>query len=350
MTLPRRVRTGTAAPMRLVHGPIHPAAAGSVTSVAARTTERLMNLTIALLSARRPLTKQRLRRIVGGYENLKDQAFNRQFERDKDELRAAGVPIEVDTDDPVLDGEVGYRIPRAAFELPAVRFDDDELSALGLAASVWQQAGVAGQAVSALTKLRAAGVEPDAERIEALAPHISANEPAFEVCWQATLQHSEIGFGYRGAGRRTVEPWSVRWRRGSWYLLGLDVDRDAPRIFKLGRMDEVPVVTGRPNGHQTPSEPELAELARGLEPGRPDAVALVAVRGAKLPWIRRSGEPAKAPGSLPDDFSCYRVAFSSSSSFAADIAAAGPDALVLDPAGLRDQVMRRLRAVAGEPS
>ncbi|MFZ2624883.1 MAG: DNA-binding transcriptional regulator, partial [Propionibacterium sp.] len=135
--------------------------------MAARTTERLMNLTIALLSARRPLTKQRLRAIVGGYENLKDQSFNRQFERDKDELRAAGVPIEVDTEDPSLDGENGYRIPRAAFELPPVRFDDEELSALGLAASVWQQASAAGEAVSALTKLRAAGVEPDAERIEA---------------------------------------------------------------------------------------------------------------------------------------------------------------------------------------
>lgn len=309
-----------------------------------------MNLTIALLSARRPLTKQRLRAIVGGYENLKDQSFNRQFERDKDELRAAGVPIEVDTEDPSLDGENGYRIPRAAFELPPVRFDDEELSALGLAASVWQQASAAGEAVSALTKLRAAGVEPDAERIEALAPHISASEPAFDICWQATIQHSEISFGYRGAGRRTVEPWSVRWRRGSWYLLGRDVDREGPRMFKLGRMDEVPTLTGRGNAHPAPTGAELAELARGLEPERPDALALVAVRGAKLPWVRRSGEPAAAPVPLPEGFSCHRIAFSSSSGFAAEIAAAGPDALVIDPPELREQVLRRLRAVAGEQS
>ncbi|SER63746.1 proteasome accessory factor B [Propionibacterium cyclohexanicum] len=319
--------------------------AGSVAIVAPRTTERLLNLTIALLSAPHPLTKQRLRSVVIGYENLSDQAFNRQFERDKDELRAAGVPIEVDTQDLSLDGEQGYRIRRAAFELPAVRFDDEELSALGLAAGAWQQASVAGQAVAAITTLRAAGVEPDTERIEALAPHINADEPAFDVCWQATLQHREISFGYRHAGVRRVQPWSVRWRRGSWYLLGRDLDRDAPRVFKLGRMDEVPRVVGPANGYPAPSETELAACARGLEPGRPDACALIAVRGAKLPRIRRSGEEVACERHLPEGFRCYRVPFSSSMGFAAEIAAAGPDALVLEPLQLREQVIAQLEAV-----
>ena len=77
-----------------------------------RKTERILNLTICLLVSDRYLPKSRIREAVEGYHNLSDAAFERTFERDKDELRALGVPIEVGSFDAFFDDEQGYRIRR----------------------------------------------------------------------------------------------------------------------------------------------------------------------------------------------------------------------------------------------
>ena len=66
----------------------------SLLPMSARKSERLINLLIALLSTRRFLTKRELRGIVEDYRDSGDVAFERQFERDKEELRALGVRIE----------------------------------------------------------------------------------------------------------------------------------------------------------------------------------------------------------------------------------------------------------------
>ena len=118
--------------------------------------ERIMNLTICLLMSRRFVEKTRIRQVVEGYRDLSDGAFERTFERDKDELRSMGVAVETGSNDVLFPDEVGYRIRRESFELPAIEFTPAETAALGLAASVWESATQAGQATSALAKLRAA--------------------------------------------------------------------------------------------------------------------------------------------------------------------------------------------------
>lgn len=55
-----------------------------------------MNLVIALLSTRQFLTAERIRDSVAGYEeSASDEAFSRMFERDKNELRDLGIPLEI---------------------------------------------------------------------------------------------------------------------------------------------------------------------------------------------------------------------------------------------------------------
>ena len=62
--------------------------------MAPRKTERILNLTICVgvgsLSSQESHPRGRR-----GNHNLSDAAFERTFERDKDELRSLGVPIEV---------------------------------------------------------------------------------------------------------------------------------------------------------------------------------------------------------------------------------------------------------------
>ena len=75
-----------------------------------------MNLVAALLAAERPLSRQELRGRVGGYSD-DDEAFRRNFERDKDLLRQMGMPLVVEPLDPARpDVGDGYRIPGSPAE------------------------------------------------------------------------------------------------------------------------------------------------------------------------------------------------------------------------------------------
>ncbi|MFT4109013.1 helix-turn-helix transcriptional regulator, partial [Propionicimonas sp.] len=260
--------------------------------MAPRKSERIMNLAICLLMARRFIEKAQIRQVVEGYHDLSDAAFERTFERDKDDLRAMGVPVETGSNNAFFPDEVGYRINRMDFELPAIEFTSAETAALGLAATVWESATQAEQAVTALAKLRAAGVDPDPARLAALSPSLEAREPAFASIWEATIARIPIRFGYKGE-QRQVEPWAMTYRRGAWYLLGRDRDKDAPRVFKVARVDGPAQRLRRPGGYTVPDiDIEAAWLS--LEPGRPDAEALLAIRPGRAPQLRRRGRPAEA--------------------------------------------------------
>ena len=100
------------------------------------------------------------------------------FERDKEELRELGIPLETGTDSAAHDDEPGYRIARRDYELPEVVLEPDEAAALGLAARLWQSAPLAGATGSALLKLQAAG-HRRAAGSGALEPRVAASEPAF---------------------------------------------------------------------------------------------------------------------------------------------------------------------------
>ena len=121
-----------------------------------RKTERLLGLVVCLLSSERYLTATQIRDAVPGYPESFD-AFKRMFERDKEELRELGIPLETGSNSAVEE-EAGYRIPRQAYILPEIRLEPDEAAVLALAARVWRQAELAGAAAGALLKLRAAGV------------------------------------------------------------------------------------------------------------------------------------------------------------------------------------------------
>ena len=65
-------------------------------------TERLVNLTMALLASRRYMTKSEIFRRVEGYAGSQETK-ERMFERDKDELRSMGIEIDVGGLDPLFE-------------------------------------------------------------------------------------------------------------------------------------------------------------------------------------------------------------------------------------------------------
>jgi proteasome accessory factor B len=264
--------------------------------MAPRKTERILNLTICLLVSGRYLSKSRIREAVEGYHNLSDGAFERTFERDKDELRALGVPIEVGSYDPLFDDEPGYRILASEFELPPIDLDAEEASVVGVAARVWQHASMAESTTSAISKLRAAGIEPDASQLASLEPSVQASEPAFEPLWTAVIQRTRVSFTYRDGDIRTLEPWGMTASKGRWYVIGWDVDRTAERMFKVSRIRDLPKRVSRPGAYAVPDNLDLRALARVLAPSDPTATATLAIRTGKAPTLRRrSSRPEPGP-------------------------------------------------------
>ena len=189
--------------------------------MSSRRTERLLNLVICLLATRRWLTKEQIRLAVPQYaDGDSAEAFDRMFERDKEDLRDLGVPVVTGTDEQWFDDETGYRIDRDTYALPPIELDAEELAVLGLASRVWQQASLAGPAAQALTKLTALGVETEESGPTGLEPRIRTAEPAFEPLYAATRDHQPVSFTYRkadgDAALREVEPWAVISRSGRW--------------------------------------------------------------------------------------------------------------------------------------
>ena len=121
-----------------------------------------MNLVIALLSTRTYISAERIRETVYGYsDSASDEAFSRMFERDKNELRDLGIPLETGRVSQ-FDPAEGYRINRDAYALPAVDLTADEAAAVAVATQLWESPELITATQGALLKLRAAGVDVDA--------------------------------------------------------------------------------------------------------------------------------------------------------------------------------------------
>ena len=164
-----------------------------------RKTERLLGLVVCLLSTRRYLTADQIRQAVPGYPE-QDDLFKRMFERDKEDLRDLGVPLETGLNHP-FDDDPGYRIRQQAYELPELRLEADEAAVLGLAARVWQRAALEGAAAGALLKLRAAGMEAGEENAvpQGIEPRLGTPEPAFGPLWEAVRDRRPVTFSHRAA-------------------------------------------------------------------------------------------------------------------------------------------------------
>jgi proteasome accessory factor B len=213
--------------------------------------ERLLNLIAALLETGRPLTAAEIGRKVAGYPEGY-AAFRRSFERDKDDLREMGVPIEIVEITAVDPPEQGYRIPKDQYYLRDPGLDPDELAALHLAASAIRLDGVEG--TGALWKLGGVPHPTNtADRNEREVGELAAlpGDARLVALFQAVAERRTVTFGYHGVERR-VDPYRLDFQRGRWYLTGHDHVRDDERVFRLDRV-EGDVSAGPPKSFERPS-------------------------------------------------------------------------------------------------
>ncbi len=310
-----------------------------------RRTERLLNLVICLLATRRWLTKEQIRAAVPQYQACEsDEAFDRMFERDKEDLRELGVPLVTGSDSAWFEDEVGYRVDRAAYALPEIDLSAEEAAVLGLAGRVWQQASLAGPAARALVKLRALGVATDDDTLVGVEPRVRTVEPAFQPLYAATRDRAPVRFSYRKpdgtASPRVVEPWAVMSRSGRWYLVGRDRDRDAPRAFRLSRVEGAVRRAGAPGTVQVPDDVDpRRQLLGGFEREDDGRTATVLVAPGRGAFLRR-----RAQVSATDEagWDTVTVPVRDVEELAEELCGYGDAVVALDPPDLRDAVVRRL--------
>jgi proteasome accessory factor B len=322
--------------------------------------ERLMNLVIALLSTRSFITADRIRETVYGYaDSPSDEAFSRMFERDKNELRDLGIPLETGRVSQ-FDPTEGYRINREAYALPAVELTADEAAAVAVATQLWESPELITATQGALLKLRAAGVDVDAADAgvaitsTAALPSMRGSEEVLGILLSAIDSGQAVQFRHRPTRSepyttRTVEPWGVVTDRGRWYLVGHDRDRDATRTFRLSRIGAEVTAIGPPGAVKKPDGVNLREIVARVVSDPPTGTqARVWLADGRATALRRQATvvgPLTLGGRAGDEII---VDLGMTDRLAREIASYGADAVALEPQSLRDDVLARLRAQAGQ--
>ncbi|EWT00876.1 transcriptional regulator [Intrasporangium oryzae NRRL B-24470] len=318
----------------------------SPVSPSAEKTERLLNLILALKSARRPVSKQKLRESLPAYAAASsDEAFDRMFERDKDELREMGIPITTTVIDVLFDDEVGYRIDASETALPAISFEPDEVAALALAARAWSTASISGAASAGLRKLRMSGVEIDESIAAGVEPRIRTREPAFEAVHAAVAALQPITFDYRrtdGAlSTRHIQPWALTNWHGRWYVTGFDLDRQDERAFRLSRFEGAVRRKGRAGSYAVPTG-HVPEVALEAQEPDPEGIAVIRLRHGRGHTLRvHATATRELDGRWAEVQVPYRRGITER-----DVVALGTHAVAVSPPELVDGVVAALRGAA----
>lgn len=282
-------------------------------------TERLVNLTVALLSSRRPLTFSELRTKMGEWQDGEFASMRRKFERDKDELRELGVPIEtVDRD-----GDAAYFVDDDAYALPEVELTAQQMTVLAVAFQLVD--GGADQ----LTFSRVAALAPDPRATDAprgITVHPVEVDPVRPLA-EALVDGRVVRFRHRKTDGtetdREVEPRAMLARRGTWYLRGHDRTRDDARVFRTDRIIGEVEVTDEVVAAPADGD-DAAELASLFE--LPDEIDIeVAVRAGDA-WVREQRRDR-----------WFRAT--------SQALQAVPDEVLVEPADAREAVVDGLRAI-----
>jgi proteasome accessory factor B len=306
-----------------------------------RKSERLVNLVIALLATKRYLTKSEIFRTIEGYEGS-SESMERMFERDKDELRALGIEIEVSALDPLFDDEIGYRIRFENYVMDHSGFTSSEIAYMSLAAQVWKEEALSEIAQHAMRKLSGLASPIDISEIPAIAP-VLINAPKFlnEII-DCISKRRTIEFVYLDSEMKTqsrqVNVYSYFSFKGSWYFSGLDVRKMEIRTFKCDRIVGDVSVSKGSKMYEIPEEyiPSTESEENAYE-----ITAQLLVRKGRGSQLRNRASKIVTA----EDFDAVDVPYSSENELLSLVLWHLDDVQVLAPSALRDSVIKSLKNV-----
>lgn len=316
--------------------------------------ERLFSLVLALLATDHGLTKNQILSTVQGYRqryvtNGDNANLERQFERDKDDIRDLGVPLET-IESPGQAGNnqnLRYRIPRGAYELPRdITFSAEESTLLSLAAMVWREGSMSGESRRAIIKLKSLDVET-LEPVLAYAPRVRMRDSSFEPLSAAIDKNHTVRFDYLKPGEtlastRTVSPLALIQFQGRWHCTAIEQKSGERRTFLLRRI--VGKVTNVGKSTATPAPDEADRGLEELQEVWDSHLAEIIVQPASDAETRLS----KRRGATATDDGQLTLHYVDINIFADELASYGPEVLVVAPTELAHAVRDRLLLVASQ--
>lgn len=310
-----------------------------------------MDLFGLLVRAKQPVTFEEIRdQIPDAYTQGDPESAKRMFERDKDVLRELGVPIETRSKDVWTDEANAYFVDPQRYYLPEISFTKEEAAALFVAAGAAQER----DAETGLRKLLS-GVGSDP--LEAAGEPVLVDSPELSGGLVTSLSRSiadsrAVSFSYRsGRGEdseRSLDPYSIVWRSGHYYVVGMDRDRNEIRCFRLSRFASDPLDQGKA-ASGPPEDFQGRDHVAG-SPWGPDGSEKVPVRIAfseKVSWWATQGIAGVETAAMLNGWDQKLLPGSVDDSFVSWILSFGPDAQVIDPPQLRTAVIERLEELIG---
>ena len=302
--------------------------------------ERLINLTMALLASRRYLTKAEIFRSVEGYSGT-PETMERMFERDKNDLRDLGLEIEVGSEDPLFEDEAGYRINPKRYSLDIGDLDQTELALLSLAANQWQNSLFSKSGQRAIRKFES--IEGLQEPVSLALPFMKSEIPAehFALLWDAVESRKELVFTYHSlqSTKRRIAPYGLGLHQGYWYVIGLDLDKSEIRNFKIARIDSDLTAGKKSGAFEGPVDFSLSKYFDRKDHENEEQRAVLNIRVGKAQEIR----VAAAIQPFNDDWDRAEIAYSSKSELFELVAKSLTSAIIVDPAPLRDDFVQWMK-------
>ena len=308
-----------------------------------RKSERLVNLTIALLATKRYLTKAEIFATVAGYSG-DAEAKDRMFERDKDDLRSLGINIELGTFDPLFEDEAGYRIKPETYELQLTDLNPTEIALLSHAAHLWRDAALGDDAQIGLRKLKALGLESDIDSIAHVAPIVRAAPEQLADIIEAITDKRAITFEYLdselASADRSVNPYRVSNSRGYWYLIGFDNERQSIRTFRLDRFaSSVKTSSGSGKFDIDYEALEGEEQVHGET-----SKAILLIRQGRAHHFASS----RLLGERDQDWLELEVEYHDENWLIQEVLTCGANAILIDPPHLRSEIISRLEELVAK--
>lgn len=322
--------------------------------------ERVLSLLMLLLESSEPVTRSEIFDRIPAYQTTKAAAGLRKFERDKDELRALGVPIAEEQEK--ADGEnaeSAYHVRRRDYELRKVLLDDEERMALILAAEALR--GSEGLVYRELINDALRKLSFDNGRLPSV-PSIGINLPShtqgarvrklMATIGKAVESRKRLRLTYAGGGKvteRDVDPYATVYSSGNWQLVGHCHLRGKPRVFRVDRIRKLKTAPrpGTPD-FERPADWNLASYVQRspwvFQSGETDAaVDVVLDIGPERAWVADEDfGPTATRESLPEEWTRVRFRSANPSYIITRVLDGVGNLRIVEPADLR----ARVRAIA----
>src|SRR5438309_2415199 len=218
------------------------------------------------MAERRPLTARDVKSNVEGYSEMSDEAFARRFYSDRAELLALGVPLDNQRDE--FTGEELYNLRSERYFLPPLELTDDELAALQTCLYLLEGQFAYAEPLRLALQNLALGRPGFEEAPTETARAVELRDPGYSPELPGRLAKLEgaisknrtLKFEYWSIVRdelreRTVNAYALLFDRGQWYVVGLDLDDEKVKTFRVSRIrGDIRLATRRERDFRLPED------------------------------------------------------------------------------------------------